>query len=483
MADVFAVAASARTLLLAEDDRGTARSLRQQVARIAAILPPATAESFVAFAFEHDRTAFLAALMATWGTGHGAALAHDARRASIGPVLARDEVCLLVHDTGAGSGLDVPAMLARPAHAAPPPAQDLALAGPFASHDGGRIRRWSAAAMAALVRTTAARLHLPAGALVWNAFRPASPAALIPGLLAPLHANCTVAGTAGLAASAVAAQLAAQSVHTVVAPAALLRTLARAHPDALRSVRQAVAADEPLDPTTVRSLAGICHVVPDLHGLIAATPPDPRATALQHAALTLEGVHDAAVEVVDLPDGLRAFCALAAGSDRTATLQGHLPANAALRVADALPRDPDGAFPRAVLLRWFLRDETGLPPCTTLACHPHRSDDGTFVLRTTLPANHFAFAGHFTGYPVLSGAVQLHELVLPCVRTALGSERRVAAFHDLKFLARIGPDDTVDVTVRVQSSGDSAEFEITRGKTKCSTGRVVLAPRPAEPSR
>ncbi|MBX3464587.1 MAG: hypothetical protein KF830_15570, partial [Planctomycetes bacterium] len=95
---------------------------------------------------------------------------------------------------------------------------------------------------------------------------------------------------------------------------------------------------------------------------------------------------------------------------------------------------------------------------------------------TTVPPDHFGFAGHFPTYPVLSGAVQLHELVLPCLRLAWGQVAPVA-FTDLKFLARIAPGDAVEVVVRTVG-GDRCEFEILRAGTRCSTGRVSLRAEP-----
>ena len=49
---------------------------------------------------------------------------------------------------------------------------------------------------------------------------------------------------------------------------------------------------------------------------------------------------------------------------------------------------------------------------------PLRTENGRVVsvCHTSIPEDYVYFEGHFRGYPVLAGVVQLHELVLPSVR-------------------------------------------------------------------
>ncbi|MBX3464775.1 MAG: hypothetical protein KF830_16520, partial [Planctomycetes bacterium] len=73
-------------------------ALGAAVERIAEALPLPTPGSQVAFAFDRDRAAFAAALLAVWRRGHVAALPASARRRHVGPVLALPATVALLHD-------------------------------------------------------------------------------------------------------------------------------------------------------------------------------------------------------------------------------------------------------------------------------------------------------------------------------------------------------------------------------------------------
>lgn len=324
--------------------------LRRAVARLAARLPAPTPGSHVVFAFDRDRAAFVVALLAVWQRGHAVALPASARRRHVGPVMAR--AVALVHDTGAGLGIDVARLLAEGGADAGALPAALPLAGPLTVFaPDGSLQHRSAAALADEIARTITGLALRPGARVANLCPPHSAAALVPGLLAPLAAGATV--TDDPAGAAVVVTPAA----TAAVPGAAPRTI--------------VIQDPPDVP-----------------------PPPPPRCALAFAAV---------------------------------------------------------------------------PP----------SDGEHARYRTTVPRDFFGFAGHFPGYPVLSGAVQLHELVLPCLRAAIGTTA-VAAFQDLKFLARIAPGDTIELLLRRDEARGSCEFEIVRGAVKCSAGRVLLRAPDAE---
>ncbi len=327
--------------------------LRRAVARLAARLPAPTPGSHVVFAFDRDRAAFAVALLAVWHRGHAVALPASARRRHVGPVMLRPEVVALVHDTGAGLGIDVARLLANgdDGDAVPLPAR-LSLTGPLAvfAPDGG-VRQIAAAALDAEIGRTLAELDLRAGAQLANLCAPGSPAALVPGLLAPLAAGAAVGDRS-------------EGAYVVVVPNAT------AAPPGTNA-RIVVTTDAPDQP-----------------------PPPPERHALAFAAL---------------------------------------------------------------------------PP----------ANGETARFHATLPRDFFGFAGHFPGYPVLSGAVQLHEVVLPCLRAALG-DVTPTAFQDLKFLARIAPGDRIEVVLRRNEARGSCEFEILRDTTKCSSGRAVLRAPDAE---
>lgn len=340
------VAATGRVHTLGEPE------LRRAVAQLAARLPAPVPGSHVVFAFDRDHAAFVVALLAVWQRGHAVALPASARRRHVGPVMERPEVVALVHDTGAGLGIDVARLLAEgDADAGALPAA-LPLAGPLTVFaPDGSLQHRSAAALADEIARTITGLALRPGARVANLCPPHSAAALVPGLLAPLAAGATV-------------------------------------------------TDDP---------AGAAVVV------------TPAATAARH------GAAPHTIVITDPPD---------------------------------VPPPP--------------------PPRCALAFAAVPPSNGEHVrYRTTVPRDFFGFAGHFPGYPVLSGAVQLHELVLPCLRAAVGTAS-IAAFRDLKFLARIAPGDTIELLLRRDEARGSCEFEIVRGTVKCSAGRVLLRTPDAE---
>jgi 3-hydroxymyristoyl/3-hydroxydecanoyl-(acyl carrier protein) dehydratase len=100
---------------------------------------------------------------------------------------------------------------------------------------------------------------------------------------------------------------------------------------------------------------------------------------------------------------------------------------------------------------------------------------GAVQWRTTIPADYAFYDGHFDGYPVLAGGVQLHELVLPCLAASCGELPPVRALDGVKFLARNVPGDTIDVVLRRHAEPERIQFEIRRGETRCTTGRATFA--------
>ncbi|HEU4420288.1 MAG TPA: hypothetical protein VFT55_15230, partial [Planctomycetota bacterium] len=207
-----------------------------------------------------------------------------------------------------------------------------------------------------------------------------------------------------------------------------------------------------------------------------------RELRLLHAVLEIDGVADAAVAAVEHEEGPQFFCAVHAPGRTADDLQRSLPApfraHTTLRRLDQLGRDEDGQIARDVLLRLFGRARNGELPGTRLQWSTIAVAGDAARFRTQVPADFFAFDGHFPGYPVLSGAVQLHELVQPCLAAALGARCEASAFLDMKFLARIAPGDTVDVMLRWDDQRTQLEFEITRDGVRCSAGRVVLRQAP-----
>lgn len=96
----------------------------------------------------------------------------------------------------------------------------------------------------------------------------------------------------------------------------------------------------------------------------------------------------------------------------------------------------------------------------------------TCVCRTTIPADYIYFDGHFRGYPVLAGVVQLHELALPCVRRLRPDLASLSKLSGLKFASRILPGDVVEVLVRWGDLGPAVHFEIFSNGHRCTQGKL-----------
>ncbi len=95
-----------------------------------------------------------------------------------------------------------------------------------------------------------------------------------------------------------------------------------------------------------------------------------------------------------------------------------------------------------------------------------------------VPEDSAWFAGHFPGRPILAGAVQLSELVLPVLRRSQAAPPRITGWSGLKFLAPILPGDRLTVQLDVDAARGIADFLIRRGAERCSVGRVRFDPDP-----
>lgn len=142
---------------------------------------------------------------------------------------------------------------------------------------------------------------------------------------------------------------------------------------------------------------------------------------------------------------------------------------------DVIPRDPNGQAMRPALYLQFGLGRSGRPVTRSLTWEEvsRGPDEATF--RATIPADYLFYEGHFDGYPVLAGGVQLHELVLPRLRALVGPCPGPEQLDGVKFLARFVPGETVDVTLRRQEDARKVTFTVQRGETRCTTGRMTFA--------
>lgn len=443
---------------------------------LAAALPAATAGSQVAFAFESDHAAFVVALWATWAGRHAVALPFDARRTAVASTLQLPDVMAFLHDTGAGRGIDV-AVRAWPATAVAAtgelPIGALTSCVPNAA---GAIDRWSIAA-ATLQQQVAAFVgisSLRASDRLAVTYAPGHLPALVPGVLGPLQLGATVVGAASLPVADLAAHLRQHAVTALLSSPDRLRELAR-QPDGTWAALRWVGTLGEIDDRT----AARWH---RRHGvLVQELLPRNRPSAersLEQALLAVATVDDAAVCQGSDGRWLAWVAADAPAPDLSAAL-----ASAAavalpgvppplLSVHDRLPRDVNGNLPAGAIAGAVGRRRDGRPVDRQLIHGAaERTPDG-WSLPVTMPVDYPGFDGHFDGYPVLSGVVQVHDVVLPALRRVAAGQGAAVEFADLKFLARIAPGDQVAVQVQLLPDGTGASFALFRGATKCSTGRV-----------
>jgi hypothetical protein len=147
-----------------------------------------------------------------------------------------------------------------------------------------------------------------------------------------------------------------------------------------------------------------------------------------------------------------------------------------------LPRFSEDHASHARVLQLFRRSADGRPLQFRLDWQaPIEQDQGEQrrrVFRVHVPLDYGYFAGHFTGYPILPGAAQLSELVLPCVRRARPDLGPLRQMNRIKFSNRIKPDEAVDVVLSWRGAESLVEFALRRDDTLCSAGKLNFAVAP-----
>jgi hypothetical protein len=466
------------------DRHGEARSLADVEAKasvLAAELPAARPGSLVAHAFEHDHAAFVVALLATWQRGHAVALPRDARRHAVGPTLQLPEVVAFLHDTGAGTGFCVPdrawADAANAIAGAELPVGDVVVCSPQAD---GRMERREVAAttLTRQIDAFVAAAHVRAGDVLATTLAPGHPATLVPGVLGPLHCGASLVAAVGLDRDALCERMvAARATHLVTSPDRL-RAWARLPAGALSPLQCVLVTTEPDSATAAR-----CRHVHrlDVVVLAPASPDEAASVALTTALLAYPGVDDvAAVRVLPPSEPAPRWFVAVAGRElpraelaaiAAAVCHGEPPP--VVTTVAQLPRDVNGALPPSAVLHACGRTGDGAVPSRALQWSEPIVDGATWRCSVALPRDFAGFEGHFVGHPVLSGAVQLHDVVLPALRQAAGGAITVREYGELKFLARIQPGETLDVTVQANADGRSASFVLARGDVRCTTGRAA----------
>ena len=145
------------------------------------------------------------------------------------------------------------------------------------------------------------------------------------------------------------------------------------------------------------------------------------------------------------------------------------------RAFEQIPRDPNGQPKIAEIFLAFGLGRRGNIITRELTWQVTECEADTATLRTTIPSNYHFYEGHFEGYAVLAGGVQLHELVMPSLRKLCSKTPALNKLDSIKFLARIGPGDTIDVALQRSSDPSKLTFEVRKQDTKCTSGRLQFA--------
>jgi len=148
---------------------------------------------------------------------------------------------------------------------------------------------------------------------------------------------------------------------------------------------------------------------------------------------------------------------------------------------DTIPRDDLGAPRLPDVLRRFGLNALGERLRLEVEWLPTVNDrdsqrPGRHLSEVRIPQDYAYFDGHFPGYPILPGAAQLGELVLPCVRRARPDLGPLTGMSRLKFLGRIQPGDTVSVLVEWTGDDAQADFSVRCQDKICAAGRLSFGP-------
>ncbi|MCP3924692.1 MAG: hypothetical protein GY714_19120 [Desulfobacterales bacterium] len=92
---------------------------------------------------------------------------------------------------------------------------------------------------------------------------------------------------------------------------------------------------------------------------------------------------------------------------------------------------------------------------------------------TIITKNHVHLDGHFTEFPILPGISQI-EIINQLISEHLGYEIVVTKLSRVKFLDKILPDTSIDITINLKQKG-FAHWEITNGESVCSKGKFYYS--------
>lgn len=441
----------------------TAADLLRDAERVRAVLPPARPGSHVLIAVHDDDYHFAVALFGCWAAGHAVALGPvDVARDAFLRLAQRPEITAVLHDTFSGAPLRIDRLLVDARDDVPPLERNA-----WAANNLGVTFYDDALAPLELCRSqlldeTAALARaagLPERARTVATVSPETRHGLTLGLLWPL-----LSGGAFARARAHAVTDAA----ILITSPAHLRAWLRSSPQLSAAELHVVSSGGPLPDAARARLAQ--HSQLRVHDLGDASD---RRALLEEQLAWQPGVADAAV--VELGPARRMLIVAADGCDERELREGFERVLVLPPDARAMQRGASGQHSRARLLRALDLTVDARPLAFELELREQRRESDRAVYRIHVPATYVYFEGHFPGHPILPGAAQLSEMVLPCVRRARPELGPLTRMTRIKFQERIKPDDSIDVALSFPSDPSQVDFSLRRGETVCAAGRLSFA--------
>ena len=215
--------------------------------------------------------------------------------------------------------------------------------------------------------------------------------------------------------------------------------------------------------------------------------------AMEDWLMQLDGVQDVAVVAVSSEHGRgqRLYAAIVADGwdgpsvrEKMATRFESSCIPRRFVFVDVLPREDNGKLQRVRMMRLFGLNGEGQPLNFGFRWQAQEvtQDEEGLDARSTVSIDRDCawFEGHFPKHPVLPGAVQLSELVLPFVRERCPDLGEVLGMSRLKFLAPIRPGTDVTVAVRRKFGSLALDFELRGEKQLYAAGRLRFAEASAQ---
>ncbi|MET0388831.1 MAG: hypothetical protein ABW321_22855 [Polyangiales bacterium] len=507
-------AASDRIAVGAAGSR-TAAELLRDAGAIAAALPAPSAGRWALLALRRDRYVFMAGVLGAWARGYDIAVpSADVTRERFLQLAQGPEIGVVLHDTLSTAAVRVDRVLASARSDDALTAAQLARDGLLQLDWGDASRatgawetgaRWRRSELLARTTALASERALPDHALCIASVLPETPFGLMLGCLWPLLSGGTLWRDDPRTGSWLSALPEHAAEHPVlVSMPAHVRMALRSERQPLAAVRHLVSADGVLPDVARSALAGYPRLT--LHDMHAQTSPEPVAldplAGLEERIAWLPGVEDAALLAVRAATGLALHLVVLVAGDNSlderslrASLSELFPEHTFGRVL-VLPAPPltasvasfsggtrhlrragSGAHDRAGLLRLFGLDAAGRALSFQLQLGQDQAGPGANEHRFAVhvPDNYAYYEGHFPGYPIMAGAVQLSELVLPCVRRVRPELGHLVRMSRLKFQERIVPGNAVELVLSFHPDPTQIDFSIRRGTTVCAAGRLVFA--------